>query len=238
VARRGVQGLLVAHADQLGGAATSGARQDLDAQVEELEVHLATQSGSDLASRWATQTKTALRQVLRHEHMAPIARIAEAKLPPAPGHTPLRMPPNSLSTEALHAAAAGMADTAEPHSAVFITAGLPQDFIAQLRNAAAAMRVPIDERTRSRAARGGATEGLSKEVQNARRTVRMLDALVSVALKDDPALLRSWNMVKRPPVKPGRPTGSTALSDPAAPSPAPSPTPAPLADAVPTAAAS
>jgi hypothetical protein len=201
---RAVQAFLDAHADLLASVANSGARKKLDAQVEGLSTHVATQSGSGLASKGATQKQRALRLTLLQDHMAPIARIAAADLPHTPELLPLKMPRGTPSTETLFAAATGMADTAERYSAVFIAAGLSQDFIAQLHAAAAALLVPLDARAQSRGSSQGATQGLKAELRSARKTVRVLDALVRRVLKADPALLASWNAVKRPPAKTGK----------------------------------
>ena len=215
---RGVQAFLDAHSDTLASVANSGARKKLDLQVEALSAHVLAQSGSDLAAQGATQKQYALRQTLIRNHMAPIARIAAADLPETPELVPLRMPKGNVSTEKLYAAAKGMADTAEKHAAVFTDAGLAADFLVKLRTAADAILVPVDARMQSRSTRQAATNGLTTAARSARKTVRVLDALVRVALEGNPSLLAGWDAVRRPAAKPGVATGSVT--------PVPEPTPA------------
>jgi hypothetical protein len=169
-----------------------------------------------------------MRQALLRDHMAKIARIAAADLPNVPELEPLRMPRGKPTVEKL-AALAGMAKTAEPYADVFVAAGLPNDFIAQLTTATDAMTNAIGERTSSRGRRSGATVGLKQKLSAGRRIVHVLDAFVKSALKDDPALVRNWNLVKRVP----RPTGRAASATPPTPATpgqaSPAPTPAPPA---------
>ena len=70
--------------------------------------------------------------------------VAAARLPRTPEALPFKMPRVQASTDAVHAAAMGMASAAVSCSAVFTAAGLPRGFIAQIRVAAEAMLdVPI-----------------------------------------------------------------------------------------------
>jgi hypothetical protein len=65
------------------------------------------------------------------------------------------MPRGRPTTERLAAAANGMAKAAVPFSPVFVSAGLPQDFVAQLNTATDAMLVALNDRTQNRGRRGG-----------------------------------------------------------------------------------
>jgi hypothetical protein len=215
-ALRGVQAFLDAH-PELATVASSGARKKLDAQVDELNIHVQMQSGSILAAKGDTQKQYALRQILLTEFMAPIARIARAELPQTPELEPLRMPRGRVSTERLHAAALGMAKAAEPHTQVFIDAGLSTDFANELRAAASAMLLSIDARTQNRGARSGATRGIDDVARSALKTVGVLDAFVRRALRGDAALLASWKAVKTPPPKTGKSGADTPDAPPTPP---------------------
>ena len=80
---------------------------------------------------------------------------------------------------------------------------------------------------------------LKRKLSDGRKIVHILDAFVKSALKDDPALLRNWNLVKRVPRPTGRAaagpsTGATGSSGPSSsittsPPPAPDPAHAPPA---------
>ena len=146
---RSVATFLDAHADQLGDVVKTGARQKLTEPITALDLHASDQTGGALASQGATQKKASLRQALLRDHMAKIARIAAADLPNVPELQPLRMPRGKPTVEKLAAAASGMAKTAAPYAEVFISAGLPQDFIAHLTAATDAMTGAISERTPS-----------------------------------------------------------------------------------------
>jgi hypothetical protein len=192
-----VQTFLTDNADKLGAVVKTGARQKLDDAIVELTTHAEEQQGSHLAAQGNTQEKRSLQLVLRRDHMAPIARIARADLPPTPAVEPLKMPKGRPTAARLAALADGMANAATPFADTFISAGLPTDFIAQLRAATTAMVASVAERNQNRGKRGGATTGLKQKLGRARRIVHVLDAFIQTALKDDQALLSSWNIVKR-----------------------------------------
>jgi hypothetical protein len=233
---RTVQSFLEANDSQLGDVNKTGARQELDAAIVELTDHVATQTGSNLASMGLTQRQYSLRQALLRDHMAPISRIAQAKLPPTPEVAPLRMPVGHPTIERLASLATGMAKAAEPYTTVFVAAGMPADFIAQLNAAAAAMVGAMSDRTQSRGSRRGATSGLKTTLASGRKIVHVLDAFVKSALKDNPNLLANWNLVKRVRIIPTRPAPGTTppTTTPATP---PAPTTPPSAPAAPTPAA-
>jgi hypothetical protein len=197
-----VQAFLEKNADRLDGVANTGARQRLDDAVVQLSTYV-DQTESGLAARGATQKQRSLRVVLLRDHMAPIARIARADLPRTPELTPLLMPRGRPTSARLAAAAYGMAKAAAPHASVFISNGLPADFIERLNGAARAMLTSLTERSQSRGRRKGATTGLKADLISARKIVHVLDAFVKSATKDDPALLANWNLLKRIPKTPG-----------------------------------
>jgi len=218
-----VQTFLTDNADRLGGVVKTGARQKLDEAIAELTTHAEEQQGSHLAAQGNTQEKRNLQLVLRRDHMAPIARIARAELPPTPAVEPLKMPKGRPTVARLAALADGMANAAAPFADTFISAGLPTDFIAQLRAATTAMVAAVAERNQNRGKRGGATTGLKQKLGRARRIVHVLDAFIQTALKDDQVLLSSWNIVKRVRRNTNRP--ATPAAPPATPPTTPPPTP-------------
>jgi hypothetical protein len=204
-----VQTFLTENADKLGDVVKTGARQKLDDAIAELTTHAEEQQGSHLAAQGNTQEKRSFELVLRRDHMAPIARIARAELPPTPAVEPLKMPKGRPTVARLAALADGMANAATPFADTFISAGLPADFIAQLRAASTAMVASVAERNQNRGKRGGATTGLKQKLGRARRIVHVLDAFIQTALKDDQVLLSSWNIVKRVRRNTNRPTTPT-----------------------------
>src|SRR5262249_34081965 len=148
------------HADKLDGVVKTGARQRLAGAIATLEGHASGQTGSNLAAKGATKKKGQLRRALIRDHMAPIARIAKADLPDTAQLQPLRLPKGKPTVEKLAADAKGMAETAELFADIFTSAGLPADFIAQLRAAADALTGTVVARIASRGSRRQATSGL------------------------------------------------------------------------------
>jgi len=209
-----VQNFLDAHQDTLGSVAISGSRKKLDDIVTQLTNHAAVQQGSTLAAQGETQTHRALRTVLLRDHMSHIARIARAELPSTPAVEPLKMPKGTLSVRRLAAAAQGMAQAAAPFSDVFTGAGLPADFIAQLTAASDAVVASVSTRMQTKGTRGGATQGLKTLLSRGRRIVHVLDGFVQTALQNDPAMLASWNIVKRVQ-RTNRPSSATSVAGPA-----------------------
>ncbi len=225
---RSVEQFLDANADKLATVVNTGARQRLTAAIAALSTHVSEQTGSNLAAQGATQKKEALRQSLLRDHMAPIARIAAADIPNLPELSPLRMPRGKPTAEKLAGFAYGMGAAATPFTDTFTTAGLPADFIAQLNAAADAVVGVVANRTNSRGKRRGATDGLKAKLTEGRKVVHILDALVRSALKDDPALLGNWNLVKRvTKTAPNRVASPPAATPSPAPPPAPATTPSP-----------
>lgn len=222
---RAVQSFLDVNADKLSGVVTTGARKRLDIAISELSGHTSDQSGSVIASQGATRKHRSLRRALLRDHMAPIASIAKADLPVTPEIEPLRMPAGRPTAERLAQLAYGMAKEAGRHAPVFISAGLPEDFISSLTSAADAMLAAINDRTQNRGVRSGATKSIKQKLTGARKIVHVLDKFVRSALKDDSGLLASWNLVKRVPRVAGRvpaaipavppTTGTTSVAPPA-----------------------
>lgn len=194
---KAVQSFLDEHATALGDVATGPARKRLDDIVAELAAHVAEQSGSDLAAQGNTKKQRALRIALYRDHIAPISRIARADLPDTPEVQPLKMPRGKPSTQKLASIARGMAKAAAPYAPVFVSGGLPADFIARLDAATNALLQVAVERSRNRGRRGGATTGLKDRLSAGRKIVRVLDALVKSAGANDPVLVADWNSVKR-----------------------------------------
>ena len=194
---RAVEEFLESNAARLNGVVNSGTRQKLAESIAALESYVTEQAGSSIESQGATRKNHALRRALVRDHMAPIARMARAKLPPMPEVDALRPPRPNWSIERLAAAAQGMAKTTAPFRAEFVKAGLEPDFVERLTAATEAMLQSVDERAMSRGRWSGATKGLKATLSSGRRLVDVIDAMIASALADDPALLANWKRVKR-----------------------------------------
>ena len=213
---RAVEEFLDVNAARLDGVVKSGTRQKLGETISALEMFVVEQAGSSLAAQGATQHNRALRRALVRDHMAPIARLVQADLPPAPQVDALRMPQQAWSIERLAAAAHGMASAAAPYAEEFVKAGLRPDFVTRLTAAADAMVEAVAERAQTRGKLSGATKGLKTTLASGRKLVRVIDAFVASELVDDPALLANWKRVKRVRKVPVRSNDDAVASPPAA----------------------
>ncbi|MDB4893602.1 MAG: hypothetical protein JWL61_5457 [Gemmatimonadetes bacterium] len=194
-----VQSFLDTHAASIRTINSTGARKQLDDAIIELAGHESEQSGKALAAQFETKKKTSCRRDLLKKNMTPISRIAQLELPRTEELFPLRMSKAGLSTARLAAAAYGMAKAAAPYSNIFVAAGLPADFLSSLTGAADAMLATVNDRAQHRSLSKGATRAIAVRLSTARKIIRVLDTLVSVALENDPKLLEAWNGVKRLP---------------------------------------
>lgn len=196
---RASRDFLDAHKAEAPVTAASGARKKLDAAITDLAVHMTDQSGGTVTAKLGTKNVKALRVALLRQNMAPISRIAKVTFSGVQELTPLKTPRGTPSNERLVAAARGMAQAAAPHADVFISDGLPADFIARLNTAADALLVAKDARTRVKGKTSGATKGLITRLKEARQVISVLDGLLSVELAGQPVLLKDWKTIKRLP---------------------------------------
>ena len=192
-----VQKFLDERAAELPGLSTTGMRKKFDDAVEEVSKLAATQTSADLRAMSTTRRLHSLTAALIEHHMTHVARIAKVALPPGPELVPLGLPKRAVTGERLAARARGMATEAQKYESTFVAAGLPSDFIQQLRDSADALTGLISQRKQSIAERGAATKLLGTEIREACRVVRVLDGFVKTTGKDNPKLLVTWNIVKK-----------------------------------------
>jgi hypothetical protein len=93
--------------------------------------------------------------------------------------------------------AMAMAEAARAHEQVFVEYACPANFADALVAAAEAVRASIDARAESIMTRAAAREGISATASRAHLVLRVLDALVQVALAHDPKGLAAWRSAKR-----------------------------------------
>lgn len=191
-ALRTVQEFLDEQQNRLPTVATSGARRQLDEALARLAQHADDQTSSAAWSRNCTKKYHALRRRLIRAHLLPIALIARTTQPPLSELVQLRVPRRKPTAQQLAAAAHAMAEAGKPHADVFIAAGMPVDFIAQLERASAAMMAELEERTQQRARHRIATEALRSGITSARRVVEVLDAFVRSACEQEVEIIAGW----------------------------------------------
>jgi hypothetical protein len=199
-ALQAVQQFMDTNAAVLGAVNQSRARATLDGIVTRLRGQRALQHGAREQATSRTDHLGELRDVLKIEHMQPIATIAASKLAATPDITKLRMPRGHVSTLRLVAAGEAMAAAAEKYKQVFLDEQLPQDFVEQLRTAATGVEQALVARTGSRAEQVQATEGTADLCARGAAVVKVLNSLVLKQLAGDSEegvrLRRGWRFVK------------------------------------------
>lgn len=133
-------------------------------------------------------------------HMRPIVTIARAqieadsdvRLPEA-----LKLPRSGLGVTKLLAAAHGMIQGARQFEGLFLTNGLPTDFIAQFVAAIAEVEQVLDSRGALVGKHVGAKKGMYVWLRRGRRAVDRLDSIIRVAFEGDAVALETWRVAKR-----------------------------------------
>ena len=209
---RNVEGFLDQHADLFATKIKPAFRTRLTTALTALSATIAEQESLTRKVKGSSKDRAALRTVLLHEHMAPIARIAQIELPTNPAIGQFHMPKGRTSTERLAAAASGMAQAALPFHDVFVAEALPDDFITQLTEARDLMIAASTQRASHSSGRKGATSGLRSQLKEARVIIHAMDAIVRPVIKGDATLLATWKSISH--VQRSR-TSTAAVSTPA-----------------------
>jgi hypothetical protein len=139
-------------------------------------------------------------QLICDRHMRPIVAIARAQIEPGSDvglPAGLRMPKSTLAPTKVLAACSAMIEAARPFEALFISKGLPADFLAQFqaaRDTLAAMRGARSSQVRRHVT---ARAGLFVQLRRGRRAVDQLDAIVRASFRGDFMTLSAWRGAKR-----------------------------------------
>lgn len=156
------------------------------------------EAGSRLTSA-ETRRQATLRMALWDRHMLPVSRVAREVFGSSPGvDAALRMPSKrTADSQLLLAAAAAMAEAAQPHAALFVSHGLSQNFVTELREAATRLETALTARETTQRRTITATAGVSLQITRGRRAVRLLNAILAPRLAGNGDLLATWNSVRR-----------------------------------------
>ena len=203
-----VQGFLQAH--PLSPPGDYGEpKQMLDDAVVRLTDHSREQVSGSRMRRAGRENETALRRVLREQHLRPITLIAQAQLEGSPGlEEALLMPAPTLPTIKLVAVAESFHRAVTPYESLFVRSGRPADFLAQLEAATQALQQALQSKERHLATQIGAGAGLNDEIVQGRRAIKMLEAIVRTSFPTANDVLAEWRSARR--IR--RPTGGNVLS--------------------------
>lgn len=191
-----VQRFLDANAPALGTIDESGARKELDQAVLDLTGHANVQDSSARKGMGETRQSRSLRRTL-YRRMRQVARVAVSKLQGVTEYAALQMPAANARISDVLARAGTMADAAAVHASVFTDAGLPADFVTQLRAAASAIEATLGDRSESGTTRVTATQGTRSASRRGRHAVKVLDSLIRLHLAEDDDLVSGWKSAKR-----------------------------------------
>jgi hypothetical protein len=185
-------------------AAYTAQKKVLDDVVAKLLDYASDAGAAVRLSRAATRRQEALRKKLRVEHLAPIAQIARAMLREVPGiEAAFTLPAWNLKTHNLVQAAGAYRKVAADYEQTFVDAGRPQDFLAQLDAAIAALEGSGLGQARQAGSRAGAKRGIALALKRGRTAISLIDAMVTSAFADQPVILGKWVSARRVKATPG-----------------------------------
>ncbi len=199
---RRVQGWFAANPQYVANNPSLGTQVEaLNGIVQRLSDHATAQDTQRAQTLLISNNEIEKRREVLSYQMAPIAKVARALSGTVPGIGVLSMPKGNVSTPEIITAATAMAQKAGVDKDVLVESGLPADFIEQLTAAAAALKGSIDGRGLARASRVAATRGVGSELTLGRRTVHIIDAVVTRQIRSEPTKLAEWQQLKRVTVK-------------------------------------
>jgi hypothetical protein len=176
----------------------------LDRKVDELSAiidRIAAAMGEQELLRIAGLDRTIaisqLKRALRRYHMKPIVDVARAVATALQGlAADVRLPSRKATAEVLIGSAGAMAQALKPVNEVFVTAGMPPDFVEQLEAAAGDLARAVNERGMARSDRVGATAAIAALIRDGVRTLAVIDAVLTRELRNGPEAA-AWASAKR-----------------------------------------
>lgn len=177
---------------------------DLDGAIARLSDHGITQESLTRSLRTQTLTIAERARTIRRDLLRPAA-LASRTVYPNVGNaaaglrTAMRMPKRRGDFVALSLTANAAANSIDEHAAAFALSGLPKDFPARLRGAAAELLALIATRSTDEQRRIASTQGVNAETNRGAALVRLLDALVEPALRHDAVRIAEWRKATRIP---------------------------------------
>ena len=177
--------------------------------VTQLVTHGRDQQSGVRLSRHASQRRASLLATLRSEHLRPIATVASGVLVGSPGlDAALRLPEARVPATRMLADARAVRDAVVPYAATFVANGRTADFLERLDGAIAALEASVMERARTAQLQAAAAKGLREEIRRGRKAVAMVDAIVQVHFRAQPAMLAAWRAARRMQAVRGRSAGA------------------------------
>jgi hypothetical protein len=208
-----VQTFLAALPSTVADVTLTPLREEFAAIVNRLTSQGVVQESAEILRRNGTRNKKVPTRALRQRHMKRVADLATIHLIGIPS-TKLQLPSPLATSAAMVRAACAMADTIEPYAEVLVKrAGLPADFVAQLRTAAQKVEETISGRSTNKGRKVNATRGVRLQLARGREVVKAIDTILTPELEQEPNQLREWRVTKRVALLGGPRTASSVVED-------------------------
>jgi hypothetical protein len=194
---RQVQQFLDEHADVVGLANESEARQSLNAAITQLDASATEQSTRTRERHGEVSLRKQLEQQLVRKYMTPVAKLARSRLQGQPNLAALTPSGSALHGERLVQSARSVIEAAGSYTAQFAAAKFPADFLTQFTQATDAVAESMQTRSAKHRDMVGATQAVQTTLQKGRAAVAELDALVSHLILGNARLEEEWRVARR-----------------------------------------
>ena len=145
-----------------------------------------------------TRQQASLLDDLREDHMLRVSKLAVlGNGAPVGLARALKCPHKRTALHRVLAAAHGMTNVAAEHVPWFMSVGLKEDFVVRYRAAILDVERTVAERDVLERRKIEAGAAIALELQKGKRLVRVLDAVLRTAFGETPALLQTWQKIKR-----------------------------------------
>jgi hypothetical protein len=194
---RQAQQFLDAHADVVGPANESEARQSLNAAVSRLDASAVEQGTRTREAHGEVRLRKQLERRLVKQYMTPLSKLARAKLKASAKIAALTPSGNALRSEKLAGSARSMIEAAKPYAAELAAAKFPVDFLDRFTEAVDTITASTRARAAKHISRVGATKEVRVALQDGRTALAELDALVSHLILGNGRLEQEWRTATR-----------------------------------------
>ena len=168
----------------------------VDAAVNSLNQHAATEFSSRRGARGGASTETAAYRALV-EMVEAMSRTGRAVALDTPGAEARFRVTKAQGRRGIMNAARAFARDAEPLASQFIAHGMPEDFVAQLKAKIAGFEQVLHEREARRELNASSRASMNAALESGLAAVQRLDAIVGNVLGDDAAAMASWAVARR-----------------------------------------
>jgi uncharacterized protein (UPF0335 family) len=195
---RRVEGFVMEHARPIVGSRLDRMLAQLRSIIERIERAGADHDSVRRQSLRKTREERSLLADLREDHMLRVSEIAsvDADAPKGLARS-MRSPHKRTALHRTLAAAHAMVDIAATHADWFVSQGLESGFVRDYRAAIAAVERVERERDRLLRRQIETSAAVQMELQKGKRLVQGLSAVLRRDLKGEPALLATWQKIKR-----------------------------------------